>query len=417
VAELTLDLVGAVAVSDALAVELDTFEPRPEDTAAVSDSVEAATDYHRELDADAVEVLDELDAELSQTPGEIVRELADAAAVADVVEALLTDGNIHTVTSVTPQRSRPGDTVTIRGTGFAASNNSIRLDGTACSIVTQSTTEIVITAPTTFNVTEGFAVLQVNNFDNNRVTEVPHWITDAVADLEAASLSDQTPGPFEDAGAATAAASTGSTSSTGGVVEDPTKAEARMWERMATMVDFLLRDNTPAVGDILVRDAAGIVGLDGDAASEDAGQRLVADSAAAEGVRWGHAADIDFPFGGRLAQPTTGAQNLQANGLNSSTTTGQADEWVAPLPGTIDACYVYQQSDLFGDDNLSLVRILVNGSEEYTRGAISVSHRNRHFAGNLSIAVVAGDRIQLEVTKNGSLDTMDLLGAVRMMTT
>ena len=93
----------------------------------------------------------------------------------------------------------------------------------------------------------------------------------------------------------------------------------------------------------------------------------------------------------------------------------------ALLPGTIDAVYVYQQSTPGNTDRLDRVRILVDGSPVFDSGTgLAIAHRGRFFAGNLSIAVTAGvtpSRIQLEVTKTGATETMDLLGAVRMQTT
>jgi len=411
-----LALVGSLELGDTITVELDSFEPNISDAIAGADTLELEASYSielgdvLELEADAIEV------ERSELPGEILREPADAIAVADVLEALLVDGNIHTVTSVTPQRGRSGETITIVGTGFAASNNNVRLDGTACTIVSQSTTQIVITQPTTFNVTDGFAILQVNNFDNNRVTEVAYWIKDAIADLEAASLSDQEPGPEEFAGSVNTGA-TGGVPVTGAVVEDPTRAEARMWERMATALDFLLRDNTPNNGDILTRDAVGLVGLDGKTATEEKGQRLIADSAAAEGVRWGYEADIDFPFGHQIPSATTTARLMGAMAQNTSTTTGQADEWVVPQAGTIDAVYVGIETLQLGTDRLVLVRILIDGVEAHTSGVISLGDRSRYFGGNLSIAVAAGERIQVEITKTGTQAALNATAGVRMQTT
>jgi hypothetical protein len=412
-----LALVGSITVDDSTTVELDSFEPRISDAIAGADAIELEASYSVEL-SDVLELdADTLEAIASQIPDEDHRELADAIAVGDVLEALLTDGNIHTVSSVTPQRGRAGETVTIVGTGFAASNNNVRLDGTACSIVSQSTTQIVITQPTTFNVTDGFAILQVNNFDNNRVTEVAYWIKDAIADLEAASLSDQEPGPEEFAGSISAGA-LGGAPVTGAVVSDPTRAEARMWERMATAVDFLLRDLTPNNGDILTRDAVGLVGLDGKTATEEKGQRLIADSAAAEGIRWGYEADIDFPFGHQIPSGTTTARLMGAMAQNTSTVTGQADEWVAPQAGTIDAVYVGVETQQLGTDRLDRVRILVNGSSVHDSGTgVNRGDRSRYFAGNLSLVVAAGDRIQVEITKTGTQAALNATAGVRMQTT
>ncbi|KKL76241.1 hypothetical protein LCGC14_2046880, partial [marine sediment metagenome] len=329
----------------------------------------------------------------------------------------LFDGAIHTITSVSPQRGRPGQEITIVGTGFSPDNNNVRLDGAATTILSESTTRIVVTQPTTFNVTDGFAVLQVNNFDNNRFTEVPYWIKDTVANLLTKTLPDQAPGSEEFAASTAAAATPGGT---GEVVPDPTRAEARMWERMATMVDFLLTDTLVSLGDMFVRDAVGLTLLDGSLASEATGQRLVADSVAAEGVRWGHAADADFPYGVQIAAGDTTSVLMRANAVNTAAELGAGDEWPALLPGTIDAVYVYQQSSPGNTDRLDRVRILVDGSPVFDSGTgLAVDHRGRFFAGNLSIAVTAGgspNRIQLEITKTGATETMDLLGAVRMQT-
>ena len=404
-----LSLPDSLAVTDAIAAVLESFAPALADAVAAADAIMLEATYHVEL-ADVAEVTDELAAERSQVAGEIHVELADAVAAADVLEALLFDGLVHTVTSVSPERGRAGDTITIEGTGFSAANNNVRLDNTACTILSQSRTKIVITQPTTFNVTEGFAVLQVNNFDNNRFSEVPFWIRAAIADLETRRLPDQEPGPEEFAAGAPAAGGTGA------VVDSPTRAEARMWERMATMVDFLLRDTLTEPGDIYVRSAAGLAKLDGAVGNEEPGQRLVSDSAQAEGVRWGRLADLDLPYGLQLAAGTTSGTSMIASGVN--TDTGSNIFWIAARAGTIDAAYAYQQSSVSNTDRLDRVRILVNAVEQYDSGTgLAIAHKGRHFVSGLSIAVAVGDRVELEVTKTGTSETMDLLGAVRMRTT
>jgi len=408
-----LALVGSLELGDTIAVELDSFEPSISDAIAAPDALELEASYSLEL-ADALELgADTIELERIETVGEVLRDISDAVEVADTIEALLLDGLIHTVASVDPQRGRVGDVITITGTGFSLTNNSVRLDGFPVTISSQSRTRIVFTQPTTFNVTDGFANLQVNNFDNNRVTTVPFWIKDAIADLETKRLPDQEPGPEEFAGSVAG----GTTTVTGAVVEDPTRAEARMWERMATAVDFLLRDLTPNNGDILTRDAVGLVGLDGKTATEEKGQRLIADSAAAEGIRWGYLADIDFPFGHQIPSGTTTARLMGAMASNTSTLTGQADEWVVPIDGTIDAVYVGVETQQLGTDRLVLVRVLIDGVEALNSGAISIGDRSRFFGGNLSIAVVAGDRIQVEITKTGTQANLNATAGVRMQTT
>jgi len=404
-----LQFVDEVAATDSLATELSSFFPRLADAIAVADALELEASWHVKL-ADAIAVSDSIAAELSQNPGEIVRELADTIEAADTLQAILTDGMVHLVTDYNPKRGRSGETITIDGQGFSSNNNSIRLDGTSCSIVSESTTRIVITQPATFNVTRGFAVLQVNNYDNNRVTEVPYWIKAPIATIEADRLPDQEPGAEEDA------TSYLDPDGDGTILSDPTKAEARDWERMATMVDFLLRDTLQGAGDIFARDAAGLTLLD--ASGEDGGQRLVADSTQDQGMRWGHAADMDFPYGRRIPGATTTAVLMIANGNNTTTTAGQADEWVAPAAGIIDAVYVYQQSNLMSTDRLDRIRILINGVSKYDSGTgLLVGHRGRAFKGNLSVPISVGDRLQVEITKTGTYGDMDCLGAARMMTT
>lgn len=406
---LDLSLPDSIAVADSVAVELSSYSPSIEDAIAATDAIAVEMSYAVEL-ADALELTDAVAEDLSQVAGEFHREPSDAAEVTDYIEVLLFDGRVHTVTSVSPERGRAGDTITITGTGFAAANNSVRLDGTACTILSQSETEIVITQPTTFNVTEGFAVLQVNNFDNNRFTEVPFYIRPTAATLATRRLYDQQPGPEE------FAASAAGVGGTGAVIDSPTRAEARQWERMATMVDFLLRDTLLGQGDMFIRDAVGLAVLDGTTATpvKEPGQKLVADSTQDEGVRWGHAGDFDVPYGLQLASGNTSGTNMVPNGTNT-TTTGDT-VWASPQSAEIDAVYVYQQSSGGNTDRLDRVRILVNGVQQYDSGTgLNVAHQGRFFAGSLGISVSAGQRVQLEITKTGTSETMDLLGAVRML--
>ena len=406
-----ISLPDSIDVTDSIEVELITFEPQLSDSIDVTDAIETESVYHVEL-SDSIGVTDEIEVERSQVPGEIHVELSDSIDVTDALEALLIDGNIHTVVSVTPQRGRTGQTITIVGTGFSAANNSVRLDNVLCSILSQGVTEIVVTQPATVNVVDGFAVLRVSNFDNNRTTDVPYWIKDTVANLETKRLPDQEPGPEEFAGSVVGGAGS---SVDGETMPDPTRAEARMWERMATMIDFLLRDTLVANGDLFTHDGVGLTLLDGDVAGEEDGQRLVADSTAAEGIRWGHVVDIDPPYGIRIPAGTTTGVLARANGENTASATGDGDEWVAPRVGEVDAVYAYQQSTAPNTDRLDRVRVLVNGSPQHDSGTgLGVAHRGRYFAGSLGIAVVAGDRVQLEVTKTGATETMDVLGAVRI---
>jgi len=137
------------------------------------------------------------------------------------------------ITALSPGRGREGDTLTITGTGFAASGNAVTVDGQAASIATEGTTEIVVTVPGSLT-TDQFVYVRVTNVVYD---EVLWWSKDEQEDIGNSDIIGQRPGPEEIA--------------RGLENENPVYQEAKDYERVATLAEYNRRIN-----DI---DSAGII--------------------------------------------------------------------------------------------------------------------------------------------------------------
>ena len=386
-----LSLPDDVVATDTLAALLETLEPQLSDAAVMTDSLALEADLALAIDDTAV-VADSLSAELLP----FVRVMDDSAMMADVIEALMEFGvGPVVVTSVTPQRGRTGDTVTIVGTGFAASNNNVRFAGANASIVSQSVTQIVVTIPSV-TVEGGHAELQVSNFDTNGVLVVPFWIRNDVTVLQALRTVGQVPGPREDTTIDS---------------EDAERAEARDHERLATVAEWLQFDLASTEGDIITRDATGLVGLDG---SGDEGRVLLADAGEAAGIRWGEEVQATLLYGAQIPSGITAARELVANGEKDAVP-ASASEHGVPYAGTIDWAWVYQYTSGANADRLDRVVIRVNGADQYDSGTgLGIAH-GEVFRVDPNVTVAAGDLVQLVVQKTGTANNMPVIGGLRVV--
>lgn len=312
--------------------------------------------------------------------------ITDHVSVSDKVD---TTPGVISITNVSPPRFRDGDSVTITGTGFSnrSGQNRVFLSGTSCTITAESATSITFTVGFLFGVVNDLLVqLEVANFTNNATTHVWAWIKATKAQVAAMVIVGAVSDDAEDPN-----------------TETPALAEAKDFERLMTLVDALMRDQTPVAGDILARNSDGVAGVtDG-----SDGMCLEVDPTADTNLRWRWCADLVLPFGGNVT--AAGAYMLVMAGSQAHTT-GGTRHYVADA-GVITVLWLRAKRQT-GTDTWTLIRILVNGAQQYSSGAISLTTDVAHVADGLNIPVAAGDYIEVEATKTGATGVHGLVGGV-----
>ena len=330
--------------------------------------------------------------------------LADVVAIAERLELPTRPG----ISSVSPPRGRAADDVTILGVGFnpTPSRNIVRIIGQSCAIVSATETQLVVTPPfLMLFVTDTAVPLSVENL---MMPGLEAWETyQSTADAD--TIADRTtenaePGPF------------GSPSSE---EEDPERPQAQDWNRLGSMLDLILgHEATNEPGDVLVADGSGLAVLGG--ANPDLGnaapngyqgQVLVADPAAALGVRFGLALDVSLPFGGSLA--ASAAALLVAGGSQAAAVGGANTTASAPTRGELNLVHLFCDR-ISGTDTIDRVRVLVGGAPVFDSGAGLGLGANAVYSQELAEAIAVGGEVELEATKLGATGTIQVVGGVRM---
>lgn len=340
----------------------------------------------RELDAiisDTVYVTDEV---IPQKIGTHDVVITDLVSVSDKLD---TTPGVVAITAVSPPRFRDTDSVTITGIGFSnrAGQNEVRLSGTSCTITAESATSITFTVGFLFSIVNDLLVqLEVENLTTGQMSHVWAWIKPSKTTTAAYIVVGAVPDLAEDPNADAAA-----------------MAEAQDFERLMTLVDALMRDQTPVAGDILARNSDGVAGVTG---GSD-GMCLEVDPAQDTNLRWRWCADLVLAYGGTTS--AAGVFTLIMNG-SMAHTVGGTRHYVADS-GIITVLWL-RAKRLSGTDTWTLLRILVNGVQQYSSGAISLTTDVAHVADGLNIPVVAGDYIEVEATKTGATGFHQLVGGV-----
>lgn len=309
-------------------------------------------------------------------------------------------GNV-TITSVTPPRFRNGDSVTIVGTGFSphAGGNQVRFAGSAGTITAESETSITVTAPFILGfVNDTITGIDVQNLQQDAPTGVGSaycWVKPPAADIASDFPPGQTPGPHEVPDE-----------------DDPSIGDARDYERLMALIEFVTRSNLLAAGDVLSRDSTGLAGVtDG-----LAGQVLEALASEATGLRWAWALDLCFWYGLAMVANPGAAVRMVAMGDQNATVTGSPanSRQTCPHAGRVDAVWVLVKN-AGATDTLDRVRVLRSGTSVHDSGTGLGLANNASYRAELSGITVSEDQyLEIELTKTGTTDPIKFMGGVRV---
>ncbi len=291
-----------------------------------------------------------------------------------------------------------GTSITITGTGFDATSNNVRLGEVVPILTFQSTTSIVFTMPESLIVARGQHVeLFVLNLTTQEFRTVEMW----------SNLTDDEQGQFQLGPAEPLALEQTE-------FERPEFDDAQDFERLVTAGE-VLRDFAGAAGAVLSRDPNGLISVVPTVAG-----KLLESTDAGSGFRelaWRYSAGICFPFAGTISQSITTERFLPACGDNEADadpTTKENKSHGLPYAGTIKRFVVYLYRSI--GSGISLVRLLVNGSQVFTSGAIVIGEDEFFTSPTLFLSVSARDRVEVGITKFGTGDSVQALATVQVRT-
>ncbi len=296
------------------------------------------------------------------------------------------------------RRTDPAPQLTVNGIGFSAANNSVFVSGSLATIVVQGATQITFNLPPPF--TFGFIpdvrsisvpILVVNNDTGETSTEAFTWIKADLNEVADERIATAIPGPFE----------------VTSLPEVPSRFEARDMQRLAALVEALVLDIEP--GNVLAWDGAKLAepaGLKG----SGSGQVLSVDLGEPTGLRWGFKLDAWLAFGGTVAQTGPVTANMVAGGDSGPFAGTPGTENWALEDGALDLISWRGRSS--GGGTIVLARVLVNGIQQFTSGAISVINYSQAIA----VPVLKGDTVELELTSSLGLgNAVAIVGGIRLL--
>ncbi|KKM15979.1 hypothetical protein LCGC14_1690520, partial [marine sediment metagenome] len=103
--------------------------------------------------------------------------------------------------SLAPPRARAGVSLILGGAGFAASGNTVTVDGLAAAVTLESATSITVTVPPGIRA-DRFVPVEVTNPDDGTKSTRQWWSKATTAALQTFLMELQKPGEFEDFGKA-----------------------------------------------------------------------------------------------------------------------------------------------------------------------------------------------------------------------
>ena len=322
--------------------------------------------------------------------------IADEIAIADRV----TEPLAIAIDEVDPPRGRAGDSVAIRGRGFSAviANNTVTLASFPATVTAASEVELTVTVPAVAGIADDAHLLWEVTVAG-RVAERKWW-----AKLDPASdLADRRPGasiPQEDEDPDDV---------------DPSRFTATAWNRLATLLEFVLFDQ-----ELLTHDGTGLAtpgernAPDSPAAAPFPGQALVVDPAAASSLAWGWSADVTIPYGGTIDPGEATVELLAGGDPTEDAGGGSGTKQGAPADGEVDLAWFHIVRDT-GTDTIDRVRILADGSPIYDSGTGLALGDGATYAEEVTGASVSKDEeLEIEVSRTGSTSTFKLVGGLRL---
>jgi hypothetical protein len=232
-------------------------------------------------------------------------------------------------------------------------------------------------------------VLVVNNDTGEVSTEAFAWIKADLDEVADERIATPIPGPFE----VTAAP------------ESPDVFEARDMHRLAALIESLLVD--VSAGNVLAWDGAKLAEPTG-VKGGGGGQVLTVDLAEPTSLKWAFELDAWLQFGVTVSSGLT--LNMIANGDGTSFAGSPGRENWALDDGTLDLVSWRGRSS--GGGTIVLARVLVNGVQQFTSGAISVFS----YTQAINVPVLKGDKVELELTCSVGLGhAVACVGGIRLL--
>lgn len=305
-----------------------------------------------------------------------------------------------TITSVTPPRFRDGDSVTIVGTGFSARAgfNEVRFGGMAGTITAESETSITVTVPFLLAfVNDTITSIDVENLQQDGSVAVGSaycWSKPPATTIASANPPGQVPGPNEDPN-----------------VDDPAIGDARDYERLLALIEFVTRSNLLETGDVMSRAVDGLEPVtDG-----LAGQVLECLASEATGLRWAWALDLCLWYGLAMVANPGAAVRMVAMGDQNATVAGSPANSRATVPhaGRVDAVWVLVKN-AGATDTLDRVRVLRSNTVLHDSGTGLARANNGSYIAELSFSVSEDQYLEIELTKTGTTDPIKLMAGLRV---
>ena len=301
------------------------------------------------------------------------------------------------IVDIVPRRFRPGQRIAIQGFAFAPNfgDNIVTVAGLSTIIEAESETEIEIDVPGGAPQDE-FVAVQVQRSDT--------WANDAASYFCKGPLSDLRDGTLLVPGQAP-----GADEAPELLVAIPDIPQAKDYEGMATLAEYLLREVLTTAGDLFASD--GVAAMQRFARGA-AGQVLGANAAAALGLAWGAApAPRQALSWAKLINAGAGNNGAMVANGDSTNPSIVDGEHAAGQAGTVDRIAVLVQI-ASGTDTLDQVTLAQNGVVVYNSGAgLGFTQGQSHIAVP-AIVVVATDRLELRAFKLGTSGIMRLRGKV-----
>jgi len=302
------------------------------------------------------------------------------------------------ISNISPPRVREGDVVTINGSGFSTtpSDNLVLFDQEGVTPSSATATQLVCTVPPIDN-RDGY-IRVVVALDDGSGDQDTHWLwaKPTLVEMQTESIPGQVPGPGEDVDVAQADV-----------------AEAKDYERAATLAEYLAREVLAHKGDIPARDSTGIkrFGMGGP------GTSLAAEPGADEGLVYSRVEKtLTLLYGRIFASAFQGHLVANGDGNQTDTAPGEMGLHAVPFNGIIDSiCVLHETAG--GAATITAVQVQngVTLGVLHTSGAISLAAGQSYRVTGLSIAVRKGHKLWLTCTRTGGSGDSRVFGSIRLV--
>lgn len=305
------------------------------------------------------------------------------------------------ISSHSPPRGRAGDSLTLGGSGFGASGNTVTVDGLAATVTAESATSVTVTVPGGITTDRFVQVVITHPTDGSQGSR--YWWSKATpAEMQAWIMPLQQPGGFEDWGSASSQ-------------EHSEDIEAKDIEALYELLQYLPTDVLQTPGDMVGRNSNGLGQVAAGTAwtADTEGSVVMLDryeSGGASGINQRNLKSGVHTWGAQLSGSS--ATVMEGNSTSLGTTTNAAEQ-TTPNGGRLAILVVYVDAQ-GGTRELDRVRVMANSNatELYDSGTgLALAAQGYHVA---QLTIPAGeiattDRIAIELTADGGTSTIDCL--------